>query len=758
MLKRKVVILSLLVLALVTGRTSAETIDFRLRIRDKSSDEKIITRANLIRIQQFILKHGLCETYCNMYNNNPAFRTKSFSFYLNPDTGQENINCDTDKSDFHTLTIRKSEGGKNQYRTVEFLDKHYVYIVVSWPTKDLTVSKARGVVIEAIKEILKEMEKEKPNKPDAGDESMWAGNATQPVPEGAKVTLEFDRPDYFLGENVLMHFVLQNTGDTPFEASWGHDYRGASRHLRFKVTATDEAGQAAEDPDPSDMCMGGLGGPETLKPGEKFTTSLPLMRYCQIDQPGLYRIRATHDFGWREGERKRPVGETTITFRMPDAAKAEWIVSRMENLPNTPNAIWGRRSRDYADFGCLRQPVYLEPLVCRARGGDTHAFEGLGRMATLEATEALIRLAGDSDSNLALDAARTLTGRLPHPEFDKSLPGQGRLRIGRFPVRRRLAERAWDARFAPAVRALATNFLARKETSHISRGALIIEAVGTKEEAPAVLAAIDRALEPLHQPRSDPKDNILDFPQPVRELLRAMQALRSRGFAVGRSVSGRAQILLYFQWLADEAPPRPSHWLQMLDAFGAAGQYPLRESALRSIPQPMPAECTKFVTRGLADPDLGVCRAACAVAGKSGDKELIKPLLEIIATEHHDWLLREASNAAQALGAGFDLLEVWADRLAEERLYHLALDALQTVLEVPSGGYSGRTDLIRTERLELRKAWKEFLARHTEEIRNGKRFRLSDPTVTPALVGRARSWRLPDGTSWPVSTQKAVPN
>jgi hypothetical protein len=71
----------------------------------------------------------------------------------------------------------------------------------------------------------------------AGDESMWAGNATQPVPEGTMVTLEFDRPDYFLGENVLVHFVLQNTGDTPFEASWGGDYRGASRHLRFKVTA-----------------------------------------------------------------------------------------------------------------------------------------------------------------------------------------------------------------------------------------------------------------------------------------------------------------------------------------------------------------------------------------------------------------------------------------------------------------------------------------------------------------------------------------
>ena len=47
--------------------------------------------------------------------------------------------------------------------------------------------------------------------------------------------------------------------------------------------------------------------------------------------------------------------------------------------------------------------------------------------------------------------------------------------------------------------------------------------------------------------------------------------------------------------------------------------------------------------------------------------------------------LREATRVAQSLGAGFDLLEVWADRLAEEHLYNLALDSLQTVLEVPAG-------------------------------------------------------------------------
>jgi hypothetical protein len=82
---------------------------------------------------------------------------------------------------------------------------------------------------------------------------------------------------------------------------------------------------------------------------------------------------------------------------------------------------------------------------------------------------------------------------------------------------------------------------------------------------------------------------------------------------------------------------------------------------------------------------LGVCRAACTAAGASGNPEFLRPLLDLIATEHHEWLLREASRAAESLEAGFELLEVWAERLADQRLYPLALDALQAVLEVPAG-------------------------------------------------------------------------
>lgn len=153
--------LILIALASCMPPAVATTIDVRLRIRQEKTEEKTITRGNLIKIQQFILQQGKRETYCNLYNDNPAHRTKNYNFYLNPDTKQKNGNCDLTKSGFHNLTIRTSKGGENQYRTVEFLDKHYVYITANWPTSDLSVQQIRQFVVDAMIDILAQIKKKK---------------------------------------------------------------------------------------------------------------------------------------------------------------------------------------------------------------------------------------------------------------------------------------------------------------------------------------------------------------------------------------------------------------------------------------------------------------------------------------------------------------------------------------------------------------------------------------------------------------------
>jgi hypothetical protein len=425
---------------------------------------------------------------------------------------------------------------------------------------------------------------------------------------------------------------------------------------------------------------------------------------------------------------------------MPTLPEAETVIAAMENLPSSRNSTFGERSRDYADFAALCQPIYLQPLLRRAERGDLNTLAGICWIETPQATEALISLATNSDSKIALDAAQTLTMRLPDPGLD-STNGFGGFAPFTRETRRRLVKNSWNSKLAPSIRRLATNYLTRSEKTEVAAGAFMIQAVGTTNEAPAVQIALDRMLDSLVRPRRDPKDDILDQPEDVRELIGAMNVLHDRGYTLDEDrLSHESAFLLYFTWLVNKPPPRPERWLELLNVYGENCRYPTRVAALNSIPEPVPDDCIPFVKARLGDDDLGVCRAACAVAGKSGDKAFLKPLLEIVATEHHEWLLREATDAARKLGAGFDLLDTWADRLSEEHLYELALDSLQTVMQGLPGSWSGRTDLGRGERIELRNQWKKFLAEHADEIRNGKKFKLNDPALTPSLFGRARTW------------------
>ena len=75
-----------------------------LDVTNKISPEKFIA------IKNFILKYGDRRTYCNMYNQNPHYAFEGFDVYLSPAVGQQNINCDSSKSDFNGITIHDSYG------------------------------------------------------------------------------------------------------------------------------------------------------------------------------------------------------------------------------------------------------------------------------------------------------------------------------------------------------------------------------------------------------------------------------------------------------------------------------------------------------------------------------------------------------------------------------------------------------------------------------------------------------------------------
>jgi len=99
-----------------------------------------------------------------MYNDNPFYQVENYSFYLNPDSGQRNINCDPTKSGFRTLVIRNMGWGQDQYRYIEFKGETDGDIIVSWRKSDLNIKQIRERTEQALKTIIEEVTRIEKNR------------------------------------------------------------------------------------------------------------------------------------------------------------------------------------------------------------------------------------------------------------------------------------------------------------------------------------------------------------------------------------------------------------------------------------------------------------------------------------------------------------------------------------------------------------------------------------------------------------------
>ncbi len=571
-----------------------------------------------------------------------------------------------------------------------------------------------------------------------------------PIPPGAKVTLETDQTEYFLGESVQLHFILHNTGTEPFTYSHGGDYRGINRHLRFKFRVFDEKGNELPDPFPDWMCHGGLGETPTLKPDDTATFSLLLFRYWYFDKPGIYTIRVHHDFGWDKNKEEYPWAEIKLTLKMPNDAEAERIVGQLDQLAKLPEESAyseGKRHKPFADWSGLRYDVYLKPLLKRVRSHPQRYLDGISVIPTAEATLTLVKLTAGSSGEFRLRAANLLVRRINNQY-------QGALK---FPS----SQEGYAATFAAqaespdlrgTVRALGKELIQDTDRSTVAAGARLLQHVAQLEDAAAILDALDKALEITVSPRTGERANPLNFPSPVMELLNTANALCQRGYQPENNLSGSARFLIYFHHLSLTHPdPMPDNWLKILDTFGRDSSYAIRERALASIPSSVPDNCVKYVQRAFEDPDAGVLFTACKLATSSKRREFFKPLLEVLQTTHQRWIVQQAADGACALNGQYEASLICANRLPEDGFLSLSLDVLARNIDGIGGGHSGRTDLSRGERLAIRDAWRQFLTANAAELKSGKRFHYQDPAVSRALFGRSRAWQLPDGSFWPMS-------
>ncbi len=189
-----------------------------------------------------------------------------------------------------------------------------------------------------------------------------------PPPGSAKISLLADKAEFFLGENILLHYRIENSGKEPLGVDVGGDYRGGTRANRFKVTVVDAAGRELPDPAPTQHDMGGLSPLGGAKPGAAWFENVWLLRYRTLDQPGDYTVTVFHDLGWGERQATDPrVVTLKLRLKMPNEAQARQVIADMETAKSNSGSTWGTKGQPAADFSLLKFPVY-RPLLAEREG------------------------------------------------------------------------------------------------------------------------------------------------------------------------------------------------------------------------------------------------------------------------------------------------------------------------------------------------------------------------------------------------------
>ncbi len=498
----------------------------------------------------------------------------------------------------------------------------------------------------------------------------------------ARVTLNSDKSSYFLGENVLIHFSVENLGPGPLGVDLGGDYRGAPRSLRFKVKAFDEHGQLLEDPHPNPMCFGGLGGKTEVKPGKAFVTSLALAHYRRIPQAGKYHIVVSHDLGW-----KSPASASTdLEFKHPSPQQAEAIVQAMAATPLNQGVSWGQKSPDYRDFWTLSYPIYLEPLE-KLAASQPEALIGIGQTPVIAAVPSLRTLA--CNPKLKLEASRQLCLRLP--ERGQKQPGFG------SEERARLARLGWSPAFAWPVGALARELIGMSD-EYVCQGAFMLARIGQADDLPALLQCLERYL-----------PAVSSYPRPAGpgdQLERAVAALPwPKKFPTPPAIRGA--------WLLKRLLEKPGPPMIQKGLVDSSGR--VRELAILAIPSAQVRSYRDRLKLLLHDADPGVQVAVCdKLAGEAA-------ILELVRATPNEWVLRAAAGACTAKHR-WECALALCDRLEEKEHWLVVFQLLadQVMTRVKGNSSNGVPD--DSELKILRSRWHQFLTDHKGELEAGRTF------------------------------------
>ncbi|HET7840170.1 MAG TPA: HEAT repeat domain-containing protein [Terriglobia bacterium] len=241
-------------------------------------------------------------------------------------------------------------------------------------------------------------------------------------------TAEFrtQKERYRLGEPVFCAFVFHNTGDRTLMFSYRFPTRAINPNLpgEPQFVIKDSAGGRLPDPAPH-PCGGAKGsvvyGTVTLPPGRTHTELWLLDQWARFTRPGKYTLAARRRIALKSVD--------PATNRVSDKPVA-YAVARdnltLEILPSTPAERAAECERDgklltdpgaegfaeaYLVATALPQPEFLDPLKTLARApakehrwDPQQALEGLARLGTRTAWDAILDVARDSNAQDAVRA------------------------------------------------------------------------------------------------------------------------------------------------------------------------------------------------------------------------------------------------------------------------------------------------------------------------------------------------------------------
>jgi hypothetical protein len=561
--------------------------------------------------------------------------------------------------------------------------------------------------------------------------NFWTRGTPGKLPAGLEVSLVADKTNYFLGENILLHYRIHNASSNTLKIFVGGDYRGSTRADRFTVTAVSADGVPVADPTPFMRNMGGGLVPNSdIKPGEDWFEEVWVIEYCRFDAPGSYTIHSYHDLGFGEQMPADPRETScTIQLRVPSEAEAEAILVEAEAAKPNYGNTWGKKGEARLDYHCIRWPIFLEPLQRRAQTGNTDALEGIAGIRTLDATRALVRLLEHTNIAFAAKAAQQLEVRLPHPESDFTGPwGKER--------RQFVIENAWDESLGQPVRECCVRLLMQKERGGILTATSLLRLIGTTNEMPALKRALAYA---VVQTNAEFLSDV-HYPAPIRvcdNLAGTMLGLDARIADEYDPDESPENLLLY---LTQHGGADKTFSGVDVRCFYKALRYDLpylRMKALENLPKEIPAALEDDITRCLSDNNLGVQNYAFLAAQRMHNPAHRDIALAVLKSADDQWLRQNAQQLADKYGARYESALAWCAHLVapkDDNDYTLH-NALTELLHMTTGRYSGGGGFYPSftdkDAKALRERWEKFLTENRNQINAGRTF-TNQPTGVPS--------------------------